>query len=373
MRSWSIPLGRWFGVEIRMHTFFVLLLALSVSWASMSNHNGMRGVALWLILVFAVVVREIARLLACSWFNLELRSIQLLPTGGLIQFATADSMERANEGAIQRKIAIVGPITSFLFGAVIGLLIFAATPDVDMLSRPWITPFHLLRAAFWIQLLLGAINLLPAWPLDAGRVLRGEFSRSRGLAGGTRAAVGFGQMIALVMIIAGIVTFNMWLLLIGAFVLIGAQMEDHGLMLQSSVDTVVMRDVMLTEFATLSASDTLEDALEKSIHSMQDVFPVTRGNNLVGVISRQSILEALQSEGNGYVQAIMSRAFHTAQSGDSLVQTLRRMMGPRAQAQLVPVLDGERIVGIITPQNLNQSMSLLALKRRMRNFEEQQP
>ena len=81
--------------------------------------------------------------------------------------------------------------------------------------------------------------------------------------------------------------------MMGGFVLIGAHMEDQGLLLQTDVDAVRMRDVMLTQFSMLSASDTLEDALQRSVHTLQDVFPVVRGANLVGAVSRQSIVEAL--------------------------------------------------------------------------------
>jgi CBS domain-containing protein len=165
--------------------------------------------------------------------------------------------------------------------------------------------------------------------------------------------------------IIGFLIPNMWLIMIGGFVLIGAHMEDQGLLLQTDVDAVRMRDVMLTQFSMLSASDTLEDALQRSVHTLQDVFPVVRGANLVGAVSRQSIVEALHADGNGYVQGVMTRSFQTAQPDDSLVKTLRRIMAGKG-AQMVPVLEGDRIVGIITPQNLAHSMGLLNQRRKMR-------
>jgi len=185
-----------------------------------------------------------------------------------------------------------------------------------------------------------------------------------------RAAAGLGQIIAISFIIAGLVMTNMWLVMLGIFVMIGSHMEDQGLLLQSETDSVRMRDVMLTEFTTLSASDTLEDALQRSVHTLQDVFPVVRGANLVGSVSRQGIVEALQTEGNGYVQGVMTRSFQTAQPDDSLVKTLRRIMAGHG-VQLVPIIEGDRIVGIITPQNLAHSMGLLNLRRRIRAHEQQ--
>jgi len=96
---------------------------------------------------------------------------------------------------------------------------------------------------------------------------------------------------------------------------------------------------------------------------------VVRGGTLVGAVSRQNIVEALAAEGNSYVQGVMTKTFQTALPGDSLVKTLRRILGDQG-AQLVPVMDGERIVGIVTPQNLSQSMGLLNQSRRMRRTEE---
>ena len=153
-----------------------------------------------------------------------------------------------------------------------------------------------------------------------------------------------------------------WLIMGGFFIFIGAQLEDQGVMFQSVVETVLMRDVMLTEFSTLSPSDTLADALYKAIHSLQDEFPVVRGSNLVGVVSKQSILAALRSEGNGYVQSVMARTFQVAQPDDSLGLMIRRIAGGRMA--LVPVAVEGRIVGIVTWQNLSNSMGLLAEHRR---------
>jgi CBS domain-containing protein/Zn-dependent protease len=389
MRGWSFPIGRFFGVEVRIHAFFLLLLAVAIGAGSLAGFNSGRMLALWLMLLFAVLVREVARSLAAAWFGLELRGILLLPTGGLMTYATLDASERAAQPAMQRRMAVIGPIASIGFGLLLAAIVLAAAPGVNLLERPWITPMHLLRAMVWLNLLLGAINLLPAFPLDGGRVFHGgvpgagDSGKTTGRAGGmtparaglgsglgsgARWGTGLGQIIAIVLVLSGVVLGNMWLTIMGAFVLIGAHMENQGLMVQSDVDSVLMRDVMLTQFSTLSASDTLEDALQRAVHTLQDVFPVVRGGTLVGAVSRQNIVEALAAEGNSYVQGVMTRSFQTALPGDSLVKTLRRIMGEQG-AQLVPVMEGERIVGIITPQNLSLSMGLLNQSRRLRRTE----
>jgi predicted transcriptional regulator/Zn-dependent protease len=371
MRGWSFPIGRFLGVDVRIHTFFLLLLGLSISYASMTGATGARGFALWLLLLLAVVVREIARAVGAAWFELELRSVLLLPIGGLFSYATPEATDLAATPGMQKRMAVIGPITNIGFGLLLAAMALAVSPEVNLFERPWMSPSHLLRAAVWVNLLLGVVNLLPASPLDGGRVFRGEFAKSKGVIKGSRAAAGLGQAVAYGLIVAGMAmmvsgqTTGMWLLILGGFVLIAAHMEDQGLLLQTDVDAVRMRDVMLTQFSMLSASDTLEDALQRSVHTLQDVFPVVRGANLVGAVSRQSIVDALHADGNGYVQGVMTRSFQTAQPDDSLVKTLRRIMAGQG-AQMVPVLEGDRIVGIITPQNLAHSMGLLNQRRKMR-------
>ena len=385
MRGWSFPIGRVLGVDVRVHTFFLLLLAVSVSYASVSgmaggDSSGERGIGLWLLLVMAVAVREIARAIAAAWYNLDVRSLLLLPFGGLMGYGSSEASQRAETPEMQKRMAVVGPIANIGFGVLLGAFALTVAPQINLFERPWISPAHLLRASIWVNLLLGAVNLLPASPLDGGRVFRGELVKARGgmaaggVAGGgirggwfrgSRAAATVGQVISFGLIVAGILMPNIWLLMMGGFVLIGARMEDQGLLLQADVDAVRMRDVMLLEFSTLSASDTLEDALQRSIHSLQDVFPVVRGGNLVGAVSRQGIVDALQTDGNGYVQGVMTRSFQTARPDDSLVKTLRRIATGQG-AQLVPVMEGNRIVGIITPQNLAHSMTMLNQKRRMK-------
>ncbi len=368
MRGWSFPIGRFLGVDVRIHIFFLILLGLAVSYGSAIGSTGGRGFGLWLMLLLAVAVREVARSLGAAWWGLKVRSLLLLPTGGLMTYQTTEATERAATIGIQRRMALLGPAANILVGLVIGAIVVTITPQVNLIERPWVTPAHLLRALVWVNLLLGVVNLLPAVPLDGGRVFRSEFARTQGGLKGVRAAAGVGQIVAFALMLGGLFFANIWMTMIGAFVLIGAHMEDQGLLLQNDNDSVKMRDVMMTEYSMLSASDTLEDALQRSVHSLQDVFPVVRGVSMVGAVSRQGILDALQSNGNGYVQGVMTRSFQTAHPNDALVKTLRRVMAGQG-AQLLPVLEGERVVGIITPQNLAHSLGMLNQSRKVRPAE----
>jgi CBS domain-containing protein len=220
----------------------------------------------------------------------------------------------------------------------------------------------------WMQMFLGLLHLLPAYPLDCGRLVRTGFARKHGYASAGRAAAGLGQALALAAMLGGMLLHDYWLTIAGLFIMVGAQIEDQGVFFQSVVDTVHMREVMLTDFATLSPSDTLADALIRCVHSLQEDFPVVRGPQLVGIVSRQRIVDALRNEGNGYIQSVMSRAFQVARPEDTLGTTIRRLTAGHGLA-LIPVTESGRVVGIVSVQNLMSSMSLLAEQRRLERQE----
>jgi CBS domain-containing protein/Zn-dependent protease len=354
------------GVEMRVHIFFPLLIL--VLFAISSADGWARGLALFFMLVFAVVVRETARLLVAAWLGLRLRAILLLPIGGLFAYANPESQENANRGAGQFALALAGPLANWCAALAAAGAILGVTANVRLLSYPLISPLSLLRSFVWIQAFLGLLHVLPAYPLDCGRLIRNAFARKHGFAPAGRAAAGLGQVLALAAMLGGILSYDPWLILAGFFIMIAAQVEDQGVFFQSVVDTVRMREVMLTDFATLSPSDTLADALYRCVHSLQEDFPVVRGPQLVGIVSRQRIVDALRNDGNGYVQSVMSRAFQVARPEDTLGTTIRRLTAGHGLA-LIPITESGRVVGIVSVQNLMSSMSLLAEQRRIERQE----
>ncbi len=187
------------------------------------------------------------------------------------------------------------------------------------------TPAICRARLFWGNVFLGGFNLLPAYPMDGGRILRAVLAERMDYVRATRRAVTIGQAFAMLFIFLGV--WNTWLMLIGFFLFVGAQLEDRSVVFQSVLESVRMEDVMLTLFSTLSPADTLEDALHKAVHTLQDDFPVVRGSDMVGVISKQRIVEALRVSGNGYVQSAMVRAFDIAQRTDSLASAFRKLGG----------------------------------------------
>ena len=366
MRGWSIPLGRWMGVEMRVHVFFPLLIFVFLAIGGVDGWT--RGVGLFVLLSAAVITRETARLLVAAWFGLRLRAVLLLPFGGLYAYANPESQEIATDGAGQFAMAFAGPLANLATALILAAAILGASSGVNLFALPLVTSAHLLRSMVWIQAFLGVLHFMPAYPLDCGRLIRGSFARNHGFALAGRAAAGVGQVLALVGMLGGMLLHDPWLVLAGFFIMIGAQIEDQGVFFQSVVDTVRMREVMLTDFATLSPSDTLADALSRCVHSLQEDFPVVRGANLVGIISRQRILDALRNDGNGYIQSVMSRAFQVARPEDTLGTTIRRLTAGQGLA-LIPVTESGKVVGIVSVQNLMSSMSLLAEQRRIERLE----
>ena len=364
-----------------------------MSWAGYLERPLMRGAALWGLVLLAVMVRELARALGAAWFSIDVKSMMLLPTGAILTYATPEAVALAREPRIQRWMASIGPVSNLLFGATMAALILTVAPSVDLVSRHWVTPLHLLRALVWVNLLLAAVNFLPAWPLDAARVMQGELQRGsvarnssaeanldgdgtdgertgrgsagrgsagRGALGQARVLTSIGPAIALSFIVLGVLLANFWVVMAGMAILLGAQLERQGVAFEATGSEVCVRDVMLTEYSILSASATLEDAVEQARHTLQDVFPVVRAGNMVGAVARRDVVNALSATGNGYVQGIMTRTFETAAPGDALLATLARVMGQvGASSQLVPVIEGERIVGIITPQNLQRTIRMV--------------
>jgi Zn-dependent protease/predicted transcriptional regulator len=371
MRSWSIPIGRVLGVELRVHVTFLFLLAFVLLYDPTGGGTSavLRAMALTGLVLISVVLHELAHAVAAAHMGAPMRASILLPIGG-IPMAEANAQPDPSQTLLRREvfIALAGPVLNLLIAGICGIVLLALGSKADIWKAPPVTLTDLGRSFFWINASLFVFNILPAFPLDGGRVFRALRARTRDFRAATRQAVNLGHVFAALFMLAGIT--SQWLVLIGLILFMAAQMEERTVMFQSVVEAVHMEDIMLTEFSTLSPADTLEDALNKAVHSLQDDFPVIRGEDLVGVITRQAIVERLRREGNGYVQSVMNKAFEIASRKESLGSAFRKLT--RRGLTLIPVVDEDRLVGIVTLQNLMHSMGLLAESRRLRKQMEQQ-
>jgi Zn-dependent protease len=366
MRNWSILIGQIAGVEVRVHLTFLLLLIFVWLPGAAGEHSAARALALVAIIFASVVLHELGHGLASMGTRTPVRCVMLLPIGGVSLMDDTASADL--NWAREIRIALAGPIVSFLVAGVaiaFGPVLF---PHQSLLP-PSIHTAHLGHSLVWVNVALGLLNLLPAYPLDGGRVVRAFFLRSYDALRATRRAVSVGQFCSTMFLFAGMAgaiygqAWSYGVMLVGFFLFVGVQLEDRYAVFHAVLENVRMEDVMLTEFATLSPADTLEDALVKVIHSLQDDFPVIRGSELVGIISRFRILDILRVDGNGYIQPVMSNVSEIAHRGDSLASVFGKIT--QAGIRLIPVVDGERLVGIVTLQNLMHSMALLAESKKL--------
>jgi Zn-dependent protease/CBS domain-containing protein len=369
VRNWSIPAGRIFGVELRVHlTFFFLLIFVWLTEATAHGPaNPGRGLALVGIIFGSVVLHELGHALVSTRAGIPAKAIILLPIGGV---TLLDETQRPLEPGMLTwkrdvRIAVAGPVVNILIAVIAGAVLLAFAPQVHLWTKPYVYSGNLPRSLVWSNLGLALFNLLPAYPMDGGRVLRAVFSRRMDSVRATRRAVSIGRVFATLFMLVGMIEpAYVSLTMIGFFLFVAAQLEERSAVFQSVLETVRLEDIMLTDFATLSPADTLEDALEKAVHSLQDDFPVIRGSDMVGVISKQKILAALRAEGNGYVQAVMNRLFEVAQKKESLASAFRKLTA--RNLSIIPVVEDERLIGIVTLQNLMHSMALLAESRKLR-------
>jgi len=368
MRSFSLHVGRLFGVEVRLHLTF-LFLPLFVFWTEYNVHgsaNGSRDLALVGIVLACVAAHEVGHMLVAHRYGLVPKAVILLPLGGVTVFDESRVEAPASVDATWRRevsIALTGPLVNLAWALIAVAVIYFAVPQVKVWEWPWFQSSNLPRSLVWTNLYIAGLNLLPAYPLDGGRILRAYFARTIDSAAATRRAVSISHAMAMLLMVAGLFS-NAWLTLIGIIIFSAAQLEERAVIFQSVLDNVRLEEVMLTDFATLSPADTLEDALDKAVHSLQDDFPVVRGSDMVGVISRQRILEALRVEGNGYVQAVMNKLFEVSIRQESLASAFRKLTA--RNLSIIPVVEEERLVGIVTLQNLMHSMALLAESRKLR-------
>lgn len=370
MRTWAIPAGRIFGIEFRVHVGFLFpLIFLAAVYPQFPGAI----VALIGIVALANLIHQLALAALARKAGAIPKAIILLPVGGLLILSDLPG-RGLTEADRQRemRMALLGPCIYLLLAALSAIVILVVNPSFNFRAWPWIHPSALARSLVWVNLLLAAVNLIPAYPLDAGRLLRAVFTRGSDLATATRRAVSIAHSLALVFMVLGMVLYaseatrsrSSWFAMLGFFIFIGAQLEERAVFLESVLESVRLDEIMLTEFTTLSPADTLEGALQKAIHTLQEDFPVVRGSDLVGSVSRQAIVNSLRADGNGYVQAVMIRLVEAARSSESLAAAFRRLNAHKLN--LVPVVENERLIGIVTRQNLMHSMSLLAESRRLK-------
>jgi Zn-dependent protease/CBS domain-containing protein len=353
---WSWKIGRIFGIDIYIHATFVLLLG----WVVYSHIAGgagaiYRGLALVVAVFTIVVMHELGHALMARRFGIRTRDITLLPIGGVSR------LERIPEKPIEELlVTAAGPAVN----VVLALLLWAVLAFAGVSTSPAgiaVVGGSFLTKLLWVNVTLAGFNLLPAFPMDGGRVLRAALALKMDYVRATEIAARLGQGMALLFGGLGLF-FNPILLFIAVFVWMGARQESTMVGLKRALSGVPVGSAMVTEFRVLSPSDRLSSAARHIVAGFQHDFPVVDGTRLVGVLTRSDVVRGLSVDGaEASVASVMHRGFATARPTDMLEGVLSGIQAPEA-VPLVVVRD-DAVVGIMTAENIGEFILMQGARR----------
>ncbi len=290
--TWSFSLGRILGSELRVHVTFFLLLAW-VGFAAYSS-GGITAAIENLIFVLAlfacVVAHEFGHALMARRYGIKTPDITLLPIGGLAR------LERMPEKPMQEVwVALAGPAVNIVIWVI--LVALGAGMPLETMAQIDSTGPGLMNRLAYVNLLLAAFNMIPAFPMDGGRVFRALLCLKMDRVKATRVAALAGQIVAVAFGFWGLSVGNPILVLIAVFVFVAANSESHDVAMRSVVRRVLARDAMITEFHALSPTDTLATAAQAVIHTTQHEFPVLdSAGALLGFVTRDRLFTALTGD-----------------------------------------------------------------------------
>jgi len=347
--KWSLKLGRFLGIDVYIHFTFLLLLGfigLSQAMAGGGMAAAVNSMIFFLSLFGCVLLHEYGHALMARRYGIPTKDIMLLPIGGVAR------LERMPDRPIQELwVALAGPAVNVVIAAALGAWL-TLTNSWEPISALSATKGGLAERLLGINVFLVLFNLLPAFPMDGGRVLRSLLAMRMQYARATRIAARIGQGMAVLFGFAGLFG-NPMLLLIALFVWIGAGQEAAAVEMKSSFAGARVREAMLTDFRGLSPQDTVGDAARLMLAGSQQDFPVLEKGEVVGVLTHTRLLEALRDRGaNAPVGEIMENEFQMASADEELDAALGRIEPGRAT--LLPVILNRQLVGLLTAENVGE-------------------
>ncbi len=346
----TLSVGQFFGIPLRFHFTFVLLFAFLIT-ISLAGAQSWVGNTIFIAAIFAsVFVHEMGHALVSRRYGIRTLEIVMFPIGGIARL-------EKNPGIREEFwIAIAGPAVNFVIAA--GLFAYlAGTGQWQSISKmAEATDFNMLQRIAVGNLVLGLFNLLPALPMDGGRILRSLLARYRPEAEATQLAARIGTGMAVLMGLAGLVTFNIFLLFIAFFVYLGASQERAMSIGKSAMQGMPARSAMITEFQTLNHGDTLRDAATALLASTQQDFPIVLGNRVIGLLGRARLLRALAQDGpDAYISAHMDRDFVRIDPETDLAEAMPRVAAAGSAAL---IMKEDELLGMLTMENLTEFILL---------------
>ncbi len=353
--KWSWKLGEVAGIGVFVHaTFFILIAWIGVSYwlASHSLVAVVAGIGFILALFGCVILHELGHALTARRFGIRTRDITLLPIGGVAR------LERMPEDPKQELlVALAGPAVNVVIGGVLLAWLWVTDGLVPVSSLSLTTgPFA--ERLMLLNVFMVVFNLIPAFPMDGGRVLRALLAIRMEYSRATRIAATLGQSIALLFGLVGLF-INPFLVFIALFVWIGAAQEAAAVQLKSALAGILVREAMLTDYHTVSPGDPLEGLVQLTLAGSQRDFPVVARGQVVGVVTQAGLLEALARADGGMTAAdVMRRDLCEADSGEPLETALVRLR--ESHCSTMPVVLGGRLVGLLTMDNIGELMRIRA-------------
>lgn len=356
--GWALRILTVSGIPIRLHfTFLLLVLWLAVTGLDMKAVAAIISVV---GLFLCVALHELGHSLVAQRFGYPVRDITLYPIGGVA------AIEGSPTPRHELFIAIAGPAVNVVIAAVLMVIlgVMGKLPQApEALRELGHDPLILLLQ---MNIMLAVFNLIPAFPMDGGRILRAFLGLRMGKAKATRIAATIGQLLAIVMGLIGLGVFgvvlgnryNIGLVIIALFVFFGAGQEVQMEETREVVEDAPVSEAMVRDFQTLTVGDTLQRAAELLLATSQQDFPVVHGDEVAGVLSRSQLLRALAQDGNSaYVAGAMTRDVLFANTDDSLEDFMLRPDGVQ-RAPVLVLSDTGKLVGMLTLENVMEFLTL---------------
>lgn len=361
---WSWRIGSLFGIPVYIHATFGLILAwvaLSYWLRGQTLGSTLAGIVFVLALFACVVLHELGHALTARRYHIKTRDITLLPIGGVAR------LERMPDDPREELwVALAGPAVNVAIAAGLFLVLFLtgswqSTEDLSMTQGSFVQRLMLLNV------FLVGFNLLPAFPMDGGRVLRALLATRLSYTRSTQLAATIGQGMALLFGFVGFLA-NPFLIIIAFFVWIGAAQESSMVEMRSSLAGIPVSQAMQTEFRVLETSDTLARAVDMILAGAQQDFPVTEHGRVTGVLTRGELVKALaQKPLETPVSEVMQNNFAVVDSFEMLETALGRLN--ECACNTIPVMRHGHLVGLLTSENFGEFMMIqgaLAASRQVR-------
>jgi Zn-dependent protease/CBS domain-containing protein len=346
--KWAVRIARIAGIDIRVHVTFLALLAW-VAWVSYAATGVLAsardGIVLICLVFVVIVAHELAHALTARHFGIRTRHITLLPIGGV------SSLERMPDDPRQELlVALAGPALNFVVAAVLAGIALALGGTLVPTGEIRMEPVSLLVHLSWINLMLGLFNLLPAFPMDGGRVLRALLALRMSDVRATQIAAGIGQAMAIVLGVIGLFASPV-LVFIALFLWIGATGEGRVAEAKFIAHGLPVSAAMVREFETVAPDLSISAPLRRVLETTQHDFPVVTGEAVVGMLGREAMLKAIAADGPSVLVGEVMRPNPTLlHSSDNLDDAFMQVM---QTGEALPVVDAQqRLVGILTSESV---------------------